>query len=430
MRNIRLSNIVFSIILLMLATGCTRNHILHSKRYEVHGVDGVHLNGTIYTGAISGNPEKGTVDVTIRTHYNSVYCTGSLYRGAYDPKNDFPGEGFLSCRDGRALAVGWKALSSDTGVALGVFSDKRVLHFTYGFDSPAASTAALRAHYNSLQKDKPKPAPDGKPDDKPGGNEPETVGGPGGSGQGEAGKTPGGATPPKTPDKPERKPEVEGRPSEAGNGSGFFVNDDGLLITNYHVVENAAGVWVEDTFSRKVYKARVLATDPVNDLAVVKIDAKTKAVPLGDSKTVRKGDDVLALGYPQMHALGEEQKASFGRIMSLSGHKGDIRYFHSDATIHGGNSGGPLFNDRGEVIGVNSLGVSSEYMIKAKNILTDVNWAVKSDYVKALLAALPHDYKPLGRKGSKAANMTELVGRCERSVVIVWTKEAKGPRSK
>jgi len=139
-----------------------------------------------------------------------------------------------------------------------------------------------------------------------------------------------------------------------GQGSGFIISEDGYIITNNHVVENAAVVKVSLSDGRKL-DAKVVGTDPATDIALLKIDATgLKALPLGDSSQVRVGEWVLALGAP----FGLSQSVSAG-IISARG-RGDVRivdyadFLQTDAAINPGNSGGPLVNLKGEVIGVNT----------------------------------------------------------------------------
>lgn len=144
---------------------------------------------------------------------------------------------------------------------------------------------------------------------------------------------------------------------QQGVGSGFLIDDKGHIVTNYHVVEKARRLDV--TFSDKSkYKASVVGTDPVNDLAVVKIDCPAgKCIPLklGDSRHLQVGQKVLAIGNPfgLQGTLTTGIISSLGRTMQTEqGIVEDI--IQTDAAINPGNSGGPLLNTHGEVIGINT----------------------------------------------------------------------------
>ena len=138
-----------------------------------------------------------------------------------------------------------------------------------------------------------------------------------------------------------------------GLGSGFIVNADGLILTNAHVVRDATEVTVKLS-DRREFKAKVLGSDPVTDVAVLKIDAKNlPTVRLGNAKDLGVGDYVLAIGSP----FGFEQSATSG-IVSAIGRSlpGDaaVPFIQTDAAVNPGNSGGPLFDAAGNVIGINS----------------------------------------------------------------------------
>ncbi|WP_088139342.1 DegQ family serine endoprotease [Achromobacter xylosoxidans] len=138
-----------------------------------------------------------------------------------------------------------------------------------------------------------------------------------------------------------------------GEGSGFIVSADGIILTNAHVVQDAKEVTVKLT-DRREYKARVLGSDPQTDVAVLKIDAKNlPVVKVGDVNQLQVGEWVLAIGSP----YGLENTATAG-IVSAKGRSlpddTSVPFIQTDVAVNPGNSGGPLFNDRGEVVGINS----------------------------------------------------------------------------
>jgi serine protease Do len=138
-----------------------------------------------------------------------------------------------------------------------------------------------------------------------------------------------------------------------GEGSGFIVAKDGLILTNAHVVRNAGEVTVKLS-DRREYKARVLGSDTATDVAVLKIDANNlPVVQVGDPARLGVGDYVLAIGSP----FGFEQSATAG-IVSAKGRSlpGDsyVPFIQTDVAVNPGNSGGPLFDAHGNVVGINS----------------------------------------------------------------------------
>ncbi len=145
-------------------------------------------------------------------------------------------------------------------------------------------------------------------------------------------------------------------PSEVpvqGQGSGFVVSADGIVLTNAHVVQGASEVTVKLT-DRREFRAKVLGADPTTDIAVLRIEARDlPVVKLGDPARARVGDWVVAIGSP----FGFENSVSAG-IVSAKGRSlpGEtyVPFIQTDVAVNPGNSGGPLFNLAGEVIGINS----------------------------------------------------------------------------
>ena len=137
-----------------------------------------------------------------------------------------------------------------------------------------------------------------------------------------------------------------------GEGSGFIIRSDGVVMTNAHVVNGASEVTVRMT-DRREYTAKVLGVDTKSDIAIIKINAKDlPTVKVGDSRALKVGEWVLAIGAP----FGFENSATAG-IVSAKGRtldSGYVPFIQTDVPINPGNSGGPLFNMRGEVVGVNS----------------------------------------------------------------------------
>src|SRR6202142_1535959 len=165
-----------------------------------------------------------------------------------------------------------------------------------------------------------------------------------------------------------------------GQGSGFFISGDGYAVTNNHVVQNAENVQVT-TDDGKTYKAKVIGTDPRTDLALIKVDGKDfPFVKLSDA-TPRIGDWVLAVGNP--FGLGGTVTAGIvsarGRDIGAGPYEDSIQI---DAPVNKGNSGGPTFNVRGEVIGVNTA------IFSPSGGSVGIAFAIPSDTVKSVVAQL------------------------------------------
>jgi len=158
---------------------------------------------------------------------------------------------------------------------------------------------------------------------------------------------------PGIPNGPKQAPPSPGKPQEAdrGVGSGFIIESNGLILTNAHVVEGATNIYVTLTDKRE-FKAKLLGMDKRTDVAVVKIEARDlPRLPLGDSSKVRVGEWVLAIGSP----FGLENTVTAGIVSAKSRDTGDyLPFIQTDVAVNPGNSGGPLLNTAGQVIGINS----------------------------------------------------------------------------
>ncbi len=143
-------------------------------------------------------------------------------------------------------------------------------------------------------------------------------------------------------------------PARRGEGTGFIIDADGSILTNQHVIDRAERITVKLSDGRSL-KARVVGSDPDTDVALIKIDGEPglPVAPLGDSSTLRMGEWVCAIGNP----LGYEHSVTVGVVSYLGRKLFDAsldNYIQTDAAINFGNSGGPLINSRGEVIGINA----------------------------------------------------------------------------
>ena len=158
---------------------------------------------------------------------------------------------------------------------------------------------------------------------------------------------------PGIPNNPKQAQPNSGKPQEAerGVGSGFIIESNGLILTNAHVVEGATTIYVTLTDKRE-FKAKLLGMDKRTDVAVVKIEARDlPKLPLGDSSRVRVGEWVLAIGSP----FGLENTVTAGIVSAKSRDTGDyLPFIQTDVAVNPGNSGGPLLNTAGQVIGINS----------------------------------------------------------------------------
>ncbi len=190
---------------------------------------------------------------------------------------------------------------------------------------------------------------------------------------------------------------------EHGLGSGVVISPDGYIVTNNHVVEGATDIRVT-TSDRRVYKAKLIGTDPLTDLAVIKVDSTGMAsVPWGDSTEVRPGETVLAFGNP----YGFRFTVTRGIVSALNrpNPDGDPRkpgeFIQTDAAINPGNSGGALVDARGEVIGINT------FLISPSGAFSGMGFAIPSQIAKPTVEALIRDGKVShGRIGITVTDVT------------------------
>jgi TPR repeat protein len=216
------------------------------------------------------------------------------------------------------------------------------------------------------------------------------------------------------------------------SGTGFFISSDGFIATNFHVVDGADEIRVRDS-SGRIEKATLALRDVANDIAVLKIGGSNHPVlTIRSSLEARKGLNVFTLGFPNATIQGRESKVTEGIISSLSGLGGEPNSFQISVPIQPGNSGGPLIDMTGAVLGLTTSKLGQMFMLKQGGTLPEnVNYSVKSNYLLELLAT---DSRVGYTKASstKTLPLTTLVGLAENAVVfiVVSTKDAvQGERS-
>lgn len=180
------------------------------------------------------------------------------------------------------------------------------------------------------------------------------------------------------------------------SGSGFFITTDGVIATNAHVVEGASNIQV--TISNEIgtftYNAKVLLIDSKNDVALLQIDDEMfkglTTIPYGIAENSNVGSKVFTIGYPLEDVMGSNYKVTDGIISSKSGIGDDIRYYQISVPLQPGNSGGPLFNKEGNVIGITSARLNGQAV---GTHIENVNYAIKSSYLLNLYNMLPNSTK-------------------------------------
>jgi len=223
------------------------------------------------------------------------------------------------------------------------------------------------------------------------------------------------------------QPDAQARPAR-GVGSGFIVSPDGYILTNAHVVADAAEVSVKLTDKRE-FRARVVGVDRRTDVALIKVEAAgLPAVRIGDPSRLKAGEWVAAIGSP----FGLENTVTAGIVSAKSRSLPDgtyVPFIQTDVAINPGNSGGPLFNLDGEVVGINSqiYSRSGGYMGLSFSIPIDVAMNIKDQlqkYGKASHGRIGVAVQPVTRDLAESFGMTKPQG------ALVANVEDSGPAAK
>ena len=231
---------------------------------------------------------------------------------------------------------------------------------------------------------------------------------------------------------PEQQPQQPRERTVQAAGTGFVIDQSGLILTNNHVVEGATTIEIDlfDDEDDIYYEARILGRDPLTDSALLELielpDTELAVATFGDSDEMRRGDWVMAIGNPFGfgHTVTVGVISARGRpFAAVPGRSQDV--LQTDAAINPGNSGGPLLNVRGEVIGINTAIVSD----RQSNV--GIGFAIPSNTVRELLTELRSGKVTRGRIGVQIMNVAresfEDLGLTERMGAIVSSVQEGGP---
>lgn len=365
------ARLVVALLLNVLLMGC----VAHVK--TVGSFDNYN---EVIVGDIAHNVWLGGATITAEGQNSKIKCDGKAW-GVHQP-NPFTctgalGKAYLKCSDGREIRVDYTTTRCSEGFGEGTDQNGNKFRMVFGLDEEEAKAELAKRKLQVAS----------------------------------------------SPDLPAYNPKEFRKENGFSTGTGFFITKDGYMVTNFHVIEGSSAITVIDPATKRELKATVEQTDPKNDIAILKVDAKTSAIALAPGFNSAKGAEVLTLGYPLVTLQGQEQKATFGRINSLSGLHNDARLVQIDVPIQPGNSGGPLLNDRGEVIGVVTATLSQIVALKASGSLPqNVNYAVKVDYIGPLLKLANIDKSKLAPVSSAKLSMPQIVSMRERAVVLVVAK--------
>lgn len=209
-------------------------------------------------------------------------------------------------------------------------------------------------------------------------------------------------------------------------GTGFFITDDGYLISNYHVVKGAAKVRL--LTGAGLIDATVVKVDAANDLALLKANAEGrmqnaetfKPLPIAASRTVKLGGTVATVGFPDIGLQGFAPKLAKGEIASLAGAADDPRYFQVSLPVQPGNSGGALVDARGNVVGIVAAKLNAQAALDATGSLPEnVNYAVKSSLLLSFLESAPDVSAKLKEPNTKDESFEDVVKSAQDAAVLV-----------
>ena len=184
---------------------------------------------------------------------------------------------------------------------------------------------------------------------------------------------------------------VQPREGNASTGTGFLISTKGYIATNQHVIEGKSKITILGGGLEKEVSAEVLVSDSTNDIAILKITDSSwiagGVLPykFRESGAVKLGEDVFTMGYPLGQILGKNVKLTRGTISSLSGIQDDPRIYQTTTEIQPGNSGGPLVDSSGNIVGIVVATLNPSFMIKYTGSLPqNINFAIKIDYLISL----------------------------------------------
>lgn len=222
-------------------------------------------------------------------------------------------------------------------------------------------------------------------------------------------------------------------PKASRSGTGFLISNEGYIATNWHVIKNSNDITAYFPASDRSYSAKVRIKDTKNDLAILQLqqfypsNIAKKTIPFRilPSQFAKLGEDIFAIGFPIGNTLGKSIKVSRGHIASLDGMEGDPTHFQISAPIQPGNSGSPVFNRYGDLIGIVVESLNTKYFQDEMGFVPqNVNFAIKSDYLLNLLSMLSgsHESQHYGAPSKTVASLEEIIERIKPYIAYIEAK--------
>jgi S1-C subfamily serine protease len=223
----------------------------------------------------------------------------------------------------------------------------------------------------------------------------------------------------KTDEPGQRSPQLaEGHRDPKGSGTGVIVSNNGLILTAAHVVGQSTDVKVAT--QRGLRAARVVKLDTANDLALLKCEGSFQAAQVKSSSGIKLGQSVFTIGFPNINFQGFSPKMTKGEISSLSGLQDDPRHWQISVPVQPGNSGGPLFDEAGNVLGVVLSKLDAVNVARFTGDLPqNVNYAVKSIYALPLLEQFGANLAPESGASSSPKKLEDVVEKVQGAVVLI-----------
>ena len=205
-------------------------------------------------------------------------------------------------------------------------------------------------------------------------------------------------------------------PTSIWSGTGFALKD-GYIMTNYHVISDASQIKIQgiNGYFLTEYGVQVVGVDKSNDLALLKILGEVptgfEAIPYGIKTSISDvGENIFVLGYPLTATMGEEIKLTNGIISARTGFDGDVTTYQLSAPVQPGNSGGPLFDQNGNIVGITNAGVPD-----AQN----VGYAIKTSYLRNLVDVAPETITLPTQNSISGLSFTEKIKKLTPYVVLI-----------
>ncbi len=207
------------------------------------------------------------------------------------------------------------------------------------------------------------------------------------------------------------------------SGTGFCINPGGFFVTSHHVIHGAARIWAVSARGRAALAP--IFVDPVNDLALLRIEQRDPGLMFGvvefrDSNLVELGEKVVVVGYPMSGLLGSGPQVATGVVSSLIGLYDDTRSLQFTAPVQAGNSGGPLLDSTGALIGVVAAKLDAQRIQELTgDVPQNVNFAIKNAMVRTFLDAFRVDYTCLPPQRGTHLSTAEIAHEANRFVVRI-----------